>query len=193
MKRYNFVYRNLKRFGINFSEGEYSEITIASAFNRVLKGLWNSLLLKYCMYSIIFSPLNYRVIRPKLWRLMGCDVGRDVFIGYDVWMDFNNASLISVGDGAHITNRCLLLCHQRDLTDYYCGDDSTKLPYKKGAITIGKGVMIGMGTIVLPGVTIGDGSIVGAGSIVSCDVPEWSIAVGRPARVIKSIPQRKIK
>jgi len=179
--------------GLKFSEGEYGEISFYGAMVRALKGVRNALLLKYCMYSVILSPFNYRYIRPLLWRFMGCNIGRNVFIGYDVWMDFNNASLISIGDGAHIANRCLLLCHQRDLTDYYSGDDYAKLSYKKGAITIGEGVMIGMGTIVLPGVTIGDGSIVGAGSIVTRDIPEWSIAVGRPAKVIKSISRRNTK
>lgn len=141
------------------------------------------------MYSVILSPLNYRLIRPKLWRLMGCKVGKNVFIGYEVWMDFNNANLIEIGDGAHITNRCLLLCHQRDLKNYYKGDNSTKLPYKKGKICIGKNVMIGMGTIIMPGITIGEGSIIGIGSIISKDIPAWKIAAGRPARVIKAIPE----
>lgn len=42
--------------------------------------------------------------------------------------------------------------------------------------------------VVLPGVTIGKGSTVGAGSVVTKDVPERSVAVGNPARVIRRIP-----
>jgi len=53
-------------------------------------------------------------------------------------------------------------------------------------ITVGSNVFIGYGTIVLPGVTIGDNVVIGAGSIVSRDIPPNSVAVGAPARVIKS-------
>ena len=81
------------------------------------------------MYSVIFSPLNYRFIRPRIWRWMGAKIGNDTFIGYEVWMDFNNAELIELEDNVHIANRCLLLCHQRDLSNYYVGSDYSKLPY----------------------------------------------------------------
>jgi len=53
-------------------------------------------------------------------------------------------------------------------------------------ITIGEDVWIGAGVIVLPGVTIGDRSIIGAGAVVTRDIPSESIAVGVPAKVIKS-------
>ena len=58
-------------------------------------------------------------------------------------------------------------------------------------IQIGKGVMIGMETMIMPGVNIGDGAIIGAGSLVTKDIPAWTIASGRPAKVIKAIPERK--
>lgn len=52
------------------------------------------------------------------------------------------------------------------------------------AIRIGKDVWIGASSVVLSGVSIGAGSIIGAGSVVTKDIPECSIAVGSPARVI---------
>jgi maltose O-acetyltransferase len=54
-------------------------------------------------------------------------------------------------------------------------------------IRIGDGVWIGGGAIVLPGVAIGDGCVVGAGSIVTRDLPPGSLAVGNPARIIRSL------
>ena len=42
----------------------------------------------------------------------------------------------------------------------------------------------------MPGVTIGDGAIVGAGSLVTKDIPAWTIAIGRPAKVVKQISIR---
>lgn len=52
------------------------------------------------------------------------------------------------------------------------------------AVHIGRDVWIGASSIVLSGVRIGTGSIIGAGSVVTKDIPEFSIAVGNPARVI---------
>lgn len=54
-------------------------------------------------------------------------------------------------------------------------------------ITIGSNVWIGGGVTVLPGVTIGNNSTVGAGSVVTCDIPENSLAVGNPCKVIRKL------
>lgn len=55
-----------------------------------------------------------------------------------------------------------------------------------GHVTVGKDCWIGMGVSILPGVTIGDGVIIGAGAVVTKDLPDYSIAVGNPARAIRS-------
>ncbi len=54
-------------------------------------------------------------------------------------------------------------------------------------IKVGNNVFFGYGVIVLPGVTIGDNVIVGAGAVVTTDVPSDSVAVGVPAKVIRSL------
>jgi acetyltransferase-like isoleucine patch superfamily enzyme len=59
-------------------------------------------------------------------------------------------------------------------------------------IEVGSNVYFGFGCIVLPGVKIGDNVIIGAGSIVSRDIPSNSVAVGAPARVIKTIDEYRI-
>lgn len=53
-------------------------------------------------------------------------------------------------------------------------------------ITIGDNVYIGNNVIILPGVTIGSNVIIGAGAVVSRSIPDNSLAVGVPARVIKT-------
>jgi Acetyltransferase (isoleucine patch superfamily) len=191
MAHLSFTYRILRKFGLNFSEEEYGNVSFWKAFSRSLKGVKNSLLLKYCMYSVLLTPLNYRKLRPMLWRWMGAKVGNDCFIGYEVWIDVTNSELIELEDHVHIANRCLLLCHQRDLSNYYVGDDYAKLNYHKKKVHLKKGCLLGMETMIMPGVTIGEGAIVGAGSLVNRDIPAWTIATGRPAKVIKQIPTRE--
>lgn len=57
-------------------------------------------------------------------------------------------------------------------------------------ITIGDNVWIGGMAVVCPGVTIGDNSVIGAGAVVTRDVPADVVAVGNPARVIRSVYDR---
>ena len=52
-------------------------------------------------------------------------------------------------------------------------------------VTIGHDVWIGHGAIILSGRTIGTGAVIGAGAIVTKDVPDYSIVVGNPARVLR--------
>lgn len=54
-------------------------------------------------------------------------------------------------------------------------------------ILLKKGCWIGAGSIILPGVTVGVNSVIGAGSIVTKSVPDYSVAVGNPAKVIREL------
>jgi maltose O-acetyltransferase len=56
-------------------------------------------------------------------------------------------------------------------------------------ITIGDNVWLGGGVIVLPGVTIGANTVVGAGAVVARDLPANVVAVGNPARVVRTIEE----
>lgn len=131
--------------------------------------------------------------RPAIWRLTGCNIAKNVRIGYDVYYDVTNASLIHIEEGVWVASRSLLLCHKRDLSDYYKYEDYNDLKYQRHPVILKKGCVVGMGCIIMPGVTIGEGAIVGAGSLVVKDVPAWTIAVGNPAKVVKEIKERGAK
>lgn len=55
-----------------------------------------------------------------------------------------------------------------------------------GNVNVGEGTLIGAGSVVIPGVKIGRWCTIGAGSVVISDIPDHSVAVGNPCRVIKS-------
>lgn len=123
--------------------------------------------------------------RQKYWKKCGAHINGQVYIGYDVYFDAYKAHLITIDEGAFITSRCILLCHKRNMDYYKIGSDIGRLPLKEAPIHIGKGVRLGMGTIIMPGVTIGEGAATGAGSVVTKDVPAWTIVAGNPARIIR--------
>ena len=59
-----------------------------------------------------------------------------------------------------------------------------------GPITVGDDCWLGGGVIVCPGVAIGDRSVIGAGAVVTRDIPADSVAVGNPARVIRTLTRQ---
>lgn len=183
----SLTFRAMRKIGLNYPEKEYGQVSLWQVVKRVCKTYRDGFLLKFMMNSWLLAPLNPRMIRPWVLRKVGCHVGKDVFIGSGVWIDAGHADLIYIGDHAHVTGRTGLLCHKRELKNYRIGDDYAKLPYKTGEIHLGKGCSTGTGTLIMPGVTVGEGAIIGAGSLVTKDIPAWTIAIGRPAKVVKHI------
>jgi virginiamycin A acetyltransferase len=55
----------------------------------------------------------------------------------------------------------------------------------KGDILVGNDVWIGMDSVILSGVKIGNGAIIGANSVVNCDVPDYAVVAGVPAKIVK--------
>jgi acetyltransferase-like isoleucine patch superfamily enzyme len=189
-KKLSLTYRFMRRMGLNYSEEEYGQVTVWQVIKRVYKTYRDGFLLKYLMSSWLLSPIGPRKLRPWVLKKIGCHVGKDVFVGDSVKVDSGHADLIFIDDHAHIAGGTRLLCHQRDLSDYHVGEDYAKLGYGLKHIHLCKGCLVGMESFVMPGVTIGEGAIVGAGSLVTKDIPAWTIATGRPARVVKQITER---
>ena len=189
-ENYSFSYRFLRKLGLNFPAEEYGQVSFFTVIKRGWTTVRSTFLLKHFMNSSLLSPFLPRKVRPWVLRRIGCHVGKDVFIGSEVWIDSGHADLIHIDDHAHVTARTVLLCHKRDLSDYYVGDDYASKPYVTAPIHLCKGCSTGTGTIIMPGVTVGEGAIVGAGSLVTKDIPEWTVAVGRPAKVIRIIEKR---
>jgi acetyltransferase-like isoleucine patch superfamily enzyme len=80
--------------------------------------------------------------------------------------------------------------HHVYITDANHGYEDVSLPIGKQfaptrPVRIGRGSWLGHGTVVLPGADIGRNVAVGAGSVVTGALPDFSVAVGNPARVIR--------
>ena len=192
-QNYSFTYRLLRRLGFHYSEDEYGQVSIWQVFKRVHKTYRDSFLMKFVMNSWLLSPFLPRRVRPWVLKRIGCHVGKGCFIGDNVRIDAGHSDMITLEDGVSIAGGTRLLCHQRDFTNYYVGSDYLGLGYIVKPIVLKKGCLIGMESFVMSGVTVGEGAIVGAGSLVTKDVPAWTIATGRPAKVVKEIPHREEK
>lgn len=109
------------------------------------------------------------------YRERGVTIGDNCHIYGSI--DNSHEFLVSMGNNVTIAGGAKLLTH----------DGSTKkiLGYSKvGRIDIGNDVFIGYHAVVLPNVKIGNKVVIGVGSVVTKDIPDNSIAVGCPAKVI---------
>lgn len=190
-KKLSLTYRFLRGIGLHYSEEEYGQVSVGQLIKRVHKTFRDSFLLSWVMNNWLLSPLLPRKVRPWVLRKIGCHVGKDVFVGDSVKIDSGHSDLITIEDGVSIAGGTRLLCHQRDFSNYCVGDEYLALGYVLKPIVLKKGCLVGMESFVMPGVTIGEGAVVGAGSLVTKDVPAWTIATGRPAKVVKEIPRRE--
>lgn len=95
------------------------------------------------------------------------------------WKSIKIGSHVLIGSGALIIDS--------DAHPLQCESRRAGASVEARSIVIEDDVFIGARAIVLKGVTIGRGAVIGAGAVVSSDVPAWSVAVGNPARIVKSL------
>lgn len=89
---------------------------------------------------------------------------------------------IQIGDDVTLAPRVHILAHDTS-TWMHIGYTKVK------NVHIGNRVFVGASSIIMPGVTIGNDVVIGAGSVVVKDIPDNSVAVGNPARVICSLEE----
>lgn len=95
-----------------------------------------------------------------------------------------NASKVTIGDNVLIASH-VLISSENHTTDPESELEYKDQPLQTSPVSIGDGCWIGEKVCILPGVTIGKKCVIGAGSIVTKDVPDYCMAVGNPAKIIK--------
>lgn len=192
MKKRSLIYCFLRAIGLYYSEEEYGQVSISTVLGKIYRAYRNAFISNLLLDAWIMSPICVRKWNPWLLRKMGVHVGKNVAIGDHIRIDYGHANMIYIEDFVQLTGGCRILAHKRNLDDYHIGDNAADLGYKIMPVKLCKGCQIGMESIIMPGVTVGEGAIVGAGSLVAKDIPAWSIAVGRPAKVVKSVPHKNV-
>jgi maltose O-acetyltransferase len=155
------------------TDGEHRRAVLTQLLGGVSEGVW---------------------IEPPFF----CDYGAQIVIGANTFVNVNcvflDSAEIRIGANTLIGSGVQLLTpfHPLRAEDRHPPDwtpTSGQSPYRTQAapISIGSGVWIGAGTLVMPGVTIGDNVTIGAGSLVTKDIPHNVLAFGHPCRVQREL------
>lgn len=171
------------------------------------KNTARTLLTKYNSLPYDFKVEKSEVLQKLFGRIgtnvsvgspLICDYGCNIYVGNNVSINMNctfvDCNKITIGNNVLIASNVQIYTatHPIELKErltpnwsvesgeYFCR--TYALP-----VSIGDGCWIGGGVIILPGVSIGNGCVIGAGSVVTKDIPENSVAVGNPCRVIRKI------
>ena len=107
-------------------------------------------------------------VRVKLHRWRGVNIGRNVWIGYQVMLETAYPHLISIGDNVSISMRATILAHFRE----------------QSGVCIEDGAFVGPCACILPNVRLGKCCVITAGSVVTSNVPPFTVVQGNPARPV---------
>jgi len=163
------------------------------------------------LWSGAFASFGARSILEPPIRLGGegrIIIGDDVRVGPGSWLQTLEGpgyeGKLEIGSGTRIVGECVLsaarsvrlgskvlLARNVYISDHrHAYDDPGRAVLDQGItrlepVVIGDGAWLGQNVVVCPGVTIGRGAVVGANSVVLHDVPDYAVAVGAPATLVR--------
>jgi acetyltransferase-like isoleucine patch superfamily enzyme len=134
-------------------------------------------------------------------NLYGCEIGDESRIG--TFVEIQKGAIIgkrvkvsshsficegvTIEDEAFIGHGVMFINDKYPRATNAAGGSQTEADWKCISTLVKRHASIGSNATILCGVTIGEGAIVGAGSVVTRDVPDWTVAAGNPARIIRKI------
>lgn len=158
-----------------------------TSIKRYIRYAWDHKSMVYTYVLLRLAMISPFVgFNAFLHKLRGVTIGKEVKIAHDVLIDPVEPKHIIIEDYVTISPRVTIYAHTNPTLPLYeyMGPRTIK------PVCIKEGVWIGTGTIILPGVTIGKYSVIGAGSVVVKDIPEHTLAVGVPAKPVKTLHKK---
>ncbi len=147
---------------------------------RILK----SWILHSFAYTSISSNFSIRMQKCR-----GVKIGNNCHFNPYVMIDLIYPELIEVGNNVTLGSNSMIFAHSNTSANLFLKQG--EYPRKVERVKIKDGAVINPGTIINAGVTIGENSIIGPGSVVGQDIPDYCVAVGNPARVVKRIDREQ--
>jgi len=122
--------------------------------------------------------------RRFLYKFLGVQIGKGVFLGQFILFDKNFPNHIKIGDFTAIGDRCIIFAH----ANIPAKNDMRKLyPIFLKETVLEEHVWVMPNVTITPGVQIGHHSVIATGAVVTKNMPPYSLIGGIPAKVIKTL------
>jgi lipopolysaccharide O-acetyltransferase len=179
--------------------------TVVRVRDKLFSGMSSGAFAGFGAHTVLQLPIRLDG-EPRI------QIGSNVFIGAGSWLQAidvdpdrpSHEVAIRIGDGVSIAGGIVLsavssltigdkatFARNVYIADHTHAYDDPSVPILEQGITgvrpvvIGEGAWLGENVVVLPGITIGRNAVVSANSVVAKDIPEYSLAIGVPARVVR--------
>lgn len=116
----------------------------------------------------------------------GIEIGN--FIHVAVYSSIIGAGTVILQDFCNISSRVSIYSSNDDYSGEYMTNPTVESKYTnvtQADVKIGKHVIVGCGSVILPGTTVGEGVALGAMTLVNKSLQEWGVYAGQPAKYIK--------
>lgn len=166
----------------------------------VLRKIWGGAFMIYGYYDKTHRKLFKRcrvASTAIITDSSNLQIEDNVWINHYVRIDA--AGGVKIGEGCQIGYGSCILSHSTHNSIRLMGyhfmeyDARDRAGYIAKQTTIGRYTFVGGGSFIMPGVTIGKGCVIGVNSVVTHDLPDYSIAIGSPAKVIGSTKQNDLQ
>ena len=151
---------------------------------RMIYGVYNKKQKKFNKYTRISSTAV--VLNKSL-----LNIGNYVWVWHHSILDATEG--LTIEDGCQIGAWVGIFTHGSEISIRLLGQQFVHIPnkerigYTRGSVEIGEYSFVGAGSIILPGCKIGKGCIIGANTIINRDIPQYSIAIGSPAKIVGTV------
>ena len=140
----------------------------------------------WILHSLSYSSpsSNFSI---QMQKARGVKIGKNCHFNPYVLIDLIYPQMVEIGNNVTLGSNSMIFAHSNPSANLFLKQG--EFPRKISKVKIKSGAVINPGAIIIAGVTVGENSIISPRSVVTQDIPDYCIAIGNPARVVKKIKQ----
>lgn len=166
-------FRKNRKFLIKYSDIKYEKASLRNKRNKAYMKRFNTGEMLMVENDVNISRQHY--LNGRI------NIGKNVLLAKHVFIDYSGN--VTIGDNVQLTNGVIIESHSHPFHSDY---KKSKSIVEQSSITIGEGVVVGSRAIIMPTChNIGKFARIGAGAVVTKDIPDYAVAVGVPAKVVR--------
>ena len=166
-------FRKNRKFLIKYSDIKYEKASLRNKRNKAYMKRFNTGEMLMVENDVNISRQHY--LNGRI------NIGKNVLLAKHVFIDYSGN--VTIGDNVQLTNGVIIESHSHPFHSDY---KKSRSIVEQSSITIGEGVVVGSRAIIMPTChNIGKFARIGAGAVVTKDIPDYAVAVGVPAKIVR--------